>query len=142
MDDQEQQGDSILEPIGRAAVDAVKGVGAEIGAIFGGGEEEGPGAAIGRAAADILDSPRDPASDAGDGPDWTPIESGGGSGSIIDDIGRTVQDAAGGIFGSSDNDPWGGSGGGMPVDDTPPTGTFSDPMPDGELPPDAETLIS
>jgi hypothetical protein len=116
MDDQEQPAGSILEPIGRAAVDAVSGIGAEIGAIFGGADDEGPGAAIGRAAADIFDSPRDP---------WAPAEgteSAGESGGIIEALEREQA-----------NRP--------PVDETEPTGTIPDETPDGELPPDAEIFI-
>jgi hypothetical protein len=114
MDDQEQPAESILEPIGRAAVDAVSGIGAEIGAIFGQAEEEGPGAAIGQAAADIFGgSPGDP----WDTRDATATEP--ESGGIIEAIEREQANR-------------------LPVDETEPTGTISDETPDGELPPDAE----
>ncbi len=118
MDDQEQPADSILEPIGRAAVDAVSGIGAEIGALFGQAEEEGPGAAIGRAAADIFGgTPGDSWDTSGDATATEP-ESGG----IIEAIEREQADR-------------------LPVDDTEPTGTIPDETPDGELPPDGEIFM-
>jgi hypothetical protein len=116
-------------------------------------------------AAEVFESPRDPASEVDDGDgaasigktaeeawdaatkaqDWTPIGAEGPAQLPDTDAGGST-------------DPWGapagGEGGGiieafereavnrLPIDDTPPTGTMSDELPDNGIPPDAETLIS